>query len=316
MNDLVSVIMSTYREREDHLRLAVESILRQTYTNIEYIIIVDDPNNSNLIRILKEYKESDSRVKLIINNKNMGASLSRNKGYNISTGSYIAIMDADDISRNDRIEIQYRYMKSHPKVGAIFSTTDIINEDNDIYKRNIRNINQNQIRSALQFGNVLANPTAFIRKSVINGSMLYRNISYAEDYDLWLRLLTDSVAIDEIEHPLLSYRVRKDSLSHANYAKVWAGTQYCRSLYKQRKRNKNDLYSDNNFAKYLSKSVARNEIRMSRFNKSYNLYVEGIECINSHSYAKALKQLMKSVIVDMEIVKVIFLAYKTKRCLK
>ena len=90
MEHCVSVIMCVYNEQEIWLREAIESILSQTYNNIEFIIILDNPHNYELKEIINEYSMKDSRIKLIVNEKNIGLIKSLNKGLGISKGKYIA----------------------------------------------------------------------------------------------------------------------------------------------------------------------------------------------------------------------------------
>jgi glycosyltransferase involved in cell wall biosynthesis len=93
-----------------HLSDAVDSILTQTYTNFEFLII-DDASTDNSFEILKSYK--DDRIRLIKNEKNIGLSASLNKGLNLALGKYIARMDQDDISLPNRLEKQIEYFKEH-----------------------------------------------------------------------------------------------------------------------------------------------------------------------------------------------------------
>ena len=102
--DLVSVLMSTYKEPVSWIEKSVESILSQTYTNIEYVIVIDDPTNKEVVDFLNRKEESDSRIVLVKNEKNIGLVDSLNKGLEYCSGSYIARMDADDISMQNRIE--------------------------------------------------------------------------------------------------------------------------------------------------------------------------------------------------------------------
>jgi len=107
---LVSVLMSTYNESELELRLAIESILNQTYRNIEFIIVSDNPQNTMLQNIINEYQKKDRRIKVILNNENLGLPRSLNKGIEQARGKYIARMDADDISLPNRIEEEMDFM--------------------------------------------------------------------------------------------------------------------------------------------------------------------------------------------------------------
>ena len=109
--DKVSIVMSTYNERLDHLSLAIESIIKQTYKNIEFIILLDNPQNRSIKRLVQSYAEKDYRIKIIANKKNIGLTASLNKGFRLASGNYFARMDADDISDCERIDYELIYLK-------------------------------------------------------------------------------------------------------------------------------------------------------------------------------------------------------------
>lgn len=101
----ISVVMSIYNENIDEIKASIDSILNQTYENIEFIIILDNPTRLDINVLLTEYQKNDTRIKVIYNQKNEGLALSLNKGLEIATGEYIARMDSDDISLQDRLKI-------------------------------------------------------------------------------------------------------------------------------------------------------------------------------------------------------------------
>jgi glycosyltransferase involved in cell wall biosynthesis len=109
-----------------HLSDAVDSILTQTYTNFEFLII-DDASTDNSFEILKSYK--DDRIRLIKNEKNIGLSASLNKGLNLALGKYIARMDQDDISLPNRLEKQIEYFKEHNDICVLGSWFKVISGD-------------------------------------------------------------------------------------------------------------------------------------------------------------------------------------------
>ena len=114
MEDLISVIMSTYNESLDEIKKSAESVLGQTYKKIEYIVVLDNPQNTEI----KSYFRTlpDSRIKLIENKTNVGLVRSLNKALQIAKGTYIARMDADDISASDRLPKIWTYMRSSTAV--------------------------------------------------------------------------------------------------------------------------------------------------------------------------------------------------------
>ena len=114
----VSVLMSVYNEPEEWMRVAIDSILGQTFTDFEFIIINDNPKRKLNREILSDYAKQDKRIVILENEENIGLTKSLNKGLKVAKGKYIARMDADDISLSDRLEKQVNFMEEHPEVGV------------------------------------------------------------------------------------------------------------------------------------------------------------------------------------------------------
>ena len=127
---MISVIMSTYHEPLEYVEKSVDSILCQTYGDFEFIISVDDPENRKLIDFLKNKADGDSRIKIIVNEKNIGLPKTLNNAIAVAKGDYIARMDADDISLPDRFECQLKLIeeKNLDLVGC--NIIDIDGKDN------------------------------------------------------------------------------------------------------------------------------------------------------------------------------------------
>ena len=107
--DLISVIIPYYRKRE-YIRDTLNSVLRQTYKNLEVIIIYDDQEKEDLT-FIKELISLNKRISLIINKKSLGAGFSRNKGIKKCKGKYVSFIDADDIWKKKKLELQIKFMK-------------------------------------------------------------------------------------------------------------------------------------------------------------------------------------------------------------
>ena len=107
---MISVIMSVYNEKSIYVEKSIDSILNQTYNDLEMVIVLDSPDNETLLRILKEYTHKDARVKLLINDRNSGLAMSLNRAIEVAQGEYLARMDADDISKPERLERELEYL--------------------------------------------------------------------------------------------------------------------------------------------------------------------------------------------------------------
>ncbi|MBQ6787625.1 MAG: glycosyltransferase [Lachnospiraceae bacterium] len=229
---LVSVVMSTYKEPISYIRLAVESILTQSYSNIEFIIIIDAPDNVQLAEVLKEYQHSDKRIKIVYNEKNLGLTESLNKGLQYCSGDYIARMDADDISSKDRIEKQMKYLESEglDLVASNYErffdekeTGDVLSFPTD-YQR---------CKKRLRYGNCIPHPIWFAKKEVFFELKGYRDIKTCEDYDFILRAIEKGYKVANCPEVLLRYRYNKESISRKGEAEQNVVTMYLASCYRK-----------------------------------------------------------------------------------
>ena len=182
-NSKVSVIMATYKTDEKLLRESIESILNQTYTNFEFIIVND--GNAEDLRVIKSY--TDKRILIINNEKNMGLPYSLNKAIEIAAGKYIARMDSDDIAVEDRLKIQVDYMEKHQDIQLCgMFAKNIGNKSglslNPLYRSDVLQIQ-------LLYKCSLIHPTVMIRRNFLVDNNIKYNESfrYAQDYELWSR---------------------------------------------------------------------------------------------------------------------------------
>lgn len=209
---LVSVIMSVFNTEEAHLREAIESILNQSYKNIEFIII-NDASENNSLEIIRSYNK-DSRIRLINNDKNIGLTKSLNIGLKIAKGVYIARMDSDDISFPDRICKQVDYMQRNLKVAAVGTLAQTFGMASEIFGITENNSRITRVRLLFRNSSIL-HPTAFIRKSFLD----QYNIQYdeglrnAQDYQLWIDILRYG-EIHCINEVYLWYRLHSSQTGH------------------------------------------------------------------------------------------------------
>lgn len=207
----VSVLMSVYNTKEKFLREAIESILSQTFTDFEFLI-VNDGSQNNSEEVILSYK--DDRIKYIINEKNLGLVGSLNKGLKIAQGEYIARFDADDISLPQRLEKQVKFMDENPNVGLLGTQYE------SFPKKRISNLltDSKLIKETLLVeSNQFGHPTVMIRKSVLdNYNLQYdKRALHMEDYKMWLDIskVTEIANLSEI---LLHYRRHPGSTCSKN----------------------------------------------------------------------------------------------------
>lgn len=213
MDELVTIIMSVYNETNKQLDQSINSILNQTYKNLEIIIVNDNPDNSRISDFLN--KLTDARIRILTNDSNRGLVYSLNRALKSANGKIIARMDADDISEIRRIEIEYNYLKMN-KLDLVGSWIKIIdNKSNQIgelkFPTEMKGINHQ-----IKLGGCVAHPTWLGRKTVFCHLAGYRMISYCEDYDFLLRALKAGFKIGNVPFFGLNYRVRSEGVSISN----------------------------------------------------------------------------------------------------
>ena len=229
----VSVIMATYKEPENLLRQAIESILTQSYKDFEFIIILDNPENKEHIGIVKSYQKQDSRIRFYINEKNAGLTTTLNRGIELSRGKYICRMDADDISMPERIQNQKEYLEKG-NFDLIGGVSQMIKEDGSvIYSIKKVPADLEKIKKCISYNQVIAHPTWFGKRKVFVTLQGYRQIPLCEDYDFTLRALLRNYRISNLNEVVLKYRMTTQSLSRNNLFEQYLYARYITSEYKK-----------------------------------------------------------------------------------
>lgn len=209
---LVSVIMSVYNA-DKYLKRSIDSILNQTLSDFEFIIINDASIDSSL-SIINSY--NDDRIKLInkpFNKGFIGFVENLNLGIEIAKGKYISRMDADDISRLDRFEIQYNFLESNPEIFMVGSDLNLINNSGQKIGYLKSPTNHNDIIRKFNSENAMYHPVIFFRNEL---NIRYRDkFKACEDFDFYLQLLSQGKKFSNINQPLLDYRMLEDSISRS-----------------------------------------------------------------------------------------------------
>lgn len=207
----VSVVMPVYNG-EKYLRQAIDSILNQSFSDFEFIII-NDCSTDATEQIIKSY--DDKRIVYVKNDNNIGVAESLNRGFDIAKGEYIARMDADDISLPQRFEKQIEFMDKHNEYGLC--GCDIIKfDDNGNEKQFIYSHSDDEIKVDLLFDSPLPHPGIMIRRTVDETIDLHYDREYekAEDFELWTRM-AEKVRFYNIPEFLLKYREHNLQVSNA-----------------------------------------------------------------------------------------------------
>lgn len=221
LNELVSVIIPTYRRSESFLGRAISSVLNQTYSNIEVIVIDDNagPENTEFrqatAQCIKQY--NDSRIIYIQNEVNEGVSSNRNYGINIAKGTYICFLDDDDTFLPEKIERQLSYMLKH-QLDACFSNLKYSNEKGEVIDvREHEKLQHLDHKSLLQYHitrHITGTPTFMYKKDVLIQIGGFPNQNIAEEYQLMLMTIEGDYKIGYLPRmDVIAYRHRSSGLS-------------------------------------------------------------------------------------------------------
>jgi|TARA_Y100000389_G_scaffold44875_1_gene39599 teichuronic acid biosynthesis glycosyltransferase TuaG len=205
--DLVSIIIP-YFKKKDYILEAINSILDQTYQNFEVIIVYDDANKSEL-SFIYNIQKLDRRIKVLVNEKNVGAGLSRNYGIKNSNGKYIAFLDADDLWKKEKLQKQISIMEQKNFLITHTSYEILGNNNKSSNIRKARNLNFKKLLKSCDVGL----STVVIKKNLFDQNIKFSNIKTKEDYILWLLLTKNGHIFNAINETLSFWRISKNSLS-------------------------------------------------------------------------------------------------------
>ena len=214
---LISIIMPYYK-KESYVEDSIKSILSQTYQNFEIILINDEIENKNFI---KEVSNLDQRIRLIHNDANLGAGLSRNKAITLSNGEFIAFCDCDDLWKKNKLELQLNFMKEF-NLNFGFTSYEIVDENNNFinFRKAQSDINFEKLKNSCDIGL----STVILKKNIFdNNKYKFADLKTKEDYVLWIKLSQDGIKMQGLDQNLTSWRKNKNSLSSSIIQKLIDG---------------------------------------------------------------------------------------------
>lgn len=205
----VSVLMPVYNSSR-FLDAAIQSVLNQTFTDFEFVLI-DDGSTDNSLDIIKGYH--DSRIKIIIHEKNMGLIYTRNESVEIAQGKYIAFLDSDDIALPNRLEKQVDFMEKNPDFAILGSWVKTIDINNNISDNIIKYTSAPEvIPTILLFKNYFTTSSVIVRKSTLPEKPFQKDFPIAEDYNVWIGI-ADKHKVWNLQEVLIYYRLHGENIS-------------------------------------------------------------------------------------------------------
>ncbi len=239
---IVSVIIPYYKKK-DYIKSTIKSVLNQTFKSFEIIIVYDDEDRNDLV-YLKKIQSLDKRIKIILNSKNIGAGLSRNKAIRLAKGKYIAFLDSDDLWNKKKINTQLDFMKKNQCSISHTSYSIIDKRGNISGTRKAKNLTYNDLLSSCDIGL----STVMIKKKILD-KYSFVNLKTKEDYVLWLKLAQKRHQFFGINKKLTYWRNLDDSLSSSTIQKLFDGYKVYR--------------------KYLNQSIIQSFISLLVLSKNY-----------------------------------------------
>nr|ARJ58046.1 glycosyltransferase [Streptococcus suis] len=283
----VTVLISVYKESLEKVKLAIDSIVNQTYTDFLFLIIVDNPDNLEVIHYLQYLTKCDDRFEMIVNTQNLGLAQSLNRGIDRVVTPYLARMDADDIAESDRLEKQIGYLKDNPTVDLLGTNVIYIDEkSNVIGERGTLPCSSEAISEFMRYTNVLNHPT-FMGKTSVFKEVKYRNLLYSQDYDFVCRLLEKNYVVNNLSACLLKYRITS-FVSNEKKQKQRVAFEQIRHYYRLGKLSTIDI------EKTLEASLKNYRADYYKLVDTYNNFVS---LLKKKNYLKAISFLIKNLFV-------------------
>lgn len=215
MDNLVSVITPVYNA-ERFIRTSLESVLNQTYSNIE-IVLVDDCSSDNSAEIIKEYSEKHSNIVYHLQEKNMGAGVARNTALEIAKGRYVAFLDSDDVWKPEKIQRQIDLMQA---TGSPFSYTaiEMVDENGNVVKSK-RKVPEKCDYKYLLHNTVIPTSSVIVDRAKLGDFRMHLRRG-GQDYATWLKLLRGGDVAAGIDEALVQYRLVSGSLSSNKFKSI------------------------------------------------------------------------------------------------
>lgn len=286
---MLSVLMSVYNESLDEIKQSLDSILTQSYRDFELIIVLDQPNYVEGLDLLNQYARKDSRIRVLVNEKNIGLAMSMNYAATYAKGKYLLRMDADDICMPNRFQLEYDAI-CDGKYDLICGNYDFIDEDGTILPQKAKIYTDSQLDSLLPYRNIIHHPTVIMTAEILNKVGGYRNYPCAQDYDLWLRMKCVGARMHMMPEKLIQYRVRQASTTIQKRYKQSCTGEYIRKLY--RENNQMQGYSYDGYLSYLEKRNANSSVANKNFIENFNRYMQSKMHLKQGKFFKGIAELV------------------------
>ena len=321
-NPIISIILPVYNS-ENYILECLESIKIQTMQNFE-VILIDDKSTDKSPEIINNYlKIICVKFKIIRNKSNIGITRSLNKAFKISNSKYIARIDADDINKPDRFEIQFKYLEKNHDISLVGSNVEYINKDGKFIEYSDLPLNHLDIKSSLFLYNPMVHSTIFFRKKIFSYNPYNEKFHTSQDYDMYCRII-NSHKFANIKKPLVKFRFHNQSISSHKEKLQKKNSHIIQELYY--KKNFKNLFPANSFKLFTNyfmsdyKKINENVSDLKKFFKDILSFLDDLNkkiknvqleyfflerLLIFFKYAKGYKLFMLSLILRHFRIKVI-----------
>lgn len=267
---LISVLTGIYNETFEELEASISSILTQSFTDFELILVNDNPKRAKLESFLQDQAKRDARIRLLKNSRNMGLASSMNRAANAAKGVYLARMDADDISMPDRLRLQLEHML-RTDCGLVCTCYQTIDAQGKLLSKASPFYTPARLSALLPLRNIIHHPTVMMRRDLFWQAGGYRHFPCAQDYDLWLRFLRMGVRMEMLPKPLLQYRIRPLSTTGQKRFLQALTLNYLRRCHRRSVRSGKDRHTPDSYHRYLAKYGVSSPRRAASFYRAEEL---------------------------------------------
>ena len=234
MNEKITILFPLYKENVEIVRIALNSILNQSFKDFVVRIRLDAPDNIKLKNYILYMMTKDSRIQFNVNKENYGLAKTLNLMMSTIETKYVARMDADDISFVDRLKKQYEYMEANQDIDLCGTNIIYVDENGKKIKSNGRIPHMHEdIKEYLKYANCMAHPTFFMRSNVIAKIKYREDLKYAQDYEFVCRCVEMGFKLSNLNEYLLFYRVCE--LSPAKLLRQNLIAYYVKKFYRHNK---------------------------------------------------------------------------------
>ena len=239
----VSVLTPIYKTDERFLREAIESVLKQTFTDFEFLLLDDCPEDDRE-KVVRSY--DDTRIVYLKNDRNLGITASRNRLIDLAKGEYLAVFDHDDICRPERFAKEVAYLDAHPECGVVSGWTKPTRGGVNEYPEE-----DHGIKLAMMAGISMWHPASMIRKSALGDVRYEADYTPVEDYMLWMKLASRTV-FHNLQDVMIDYRWHESNTSVVRKRELDAQDLRCKAWAKV---NLPELYAEYELSRRVERRI-------------------------------------------------------------